>query len=103
MWKYITASTLKREFSSFVFFCWFVYDAYLTGRLPTTQLMPDAALTSWNGWGPYAFGLVTAAFGTDWISKQTTIAGPPMNTETSVKTETTDNSATVTTKSEPTP
>jgi hypothetical protein len=40
-------------------------------------------------------------FGLDWISKQTTIAGPPANTETTIKTEVTDTGATVTTSSEP--
>lgn len=100
MWNYISRSTLKREFASFVFFCWLFFGAYLMWRLPITQFAADAALASWAALAPFMFGLVAAAYGTDWVSKQTNIAGPPSNTETKVTTEMTDTSATVTTSSE---
>jgi hypothetical protein len=103
MWAYISRSTLKREFSSFVFFAWFFWGIYLMHRLPTTQLAPDAALSAWQSMEPYVFTLATMAFGADFVAKQTNIAGPPANTETTVKAEVTDNVATVTTTSEQTP
>jgi hypothetical protein len=103
MWKYISRSTLKREFASSVFFLWLFLGAYLMQRLPTTQLAPDAALSAWMSLEPYMFTLVTAAFGADFVAKQTNFAGPPSNTETTVKTEVTDTGATVTTSSEPKP
>jgi hypothetical protein len=103
MWAYISRSTLKREFSSFVFFCWMFFGAYLMWRLPISQFAPDAALSAWAALTPFMFGLVTAAFGADFVAKQTNIAGPPANTETTVKAEVTDNVATVTTTSEQTP
>lgn len=101
MWNYISRSTLKREFASFVFFCWMFFGAYLLARLPITQFAPDASLAAWSALTPFMFGLVTAAFGADFVAKQTNIAGPPSNTETTVKAEMTDTSATVTTTSEP--
>jgi hypothetical protein len=52
---------------------------------------------------PYVFTLATMAFGADFVAKQTNIAGPPANTETTVKAEVTDNVATLTTTSEQTP
>lgn len=103
MWEYISRSTMKREFASAAFFIWMGWGFYLTGRLPTTQIAPDAALSAWIQLTPYMFALVMAVFTQDWISKQTTIAGPPMNTETTVKTEVTDTSATTVTSSEPKP
>lgn len=99
---YIVRSTLKREFASFVFFCWMFFGAYLMWRLPITQFSPDAALGAWAALTPFMFGLVMAAFGSDWASKQTNLLGPPSNTETTVKTELTDTTATVTTSSEQT-
>lgn len=99
--QYISNSTLKREFASFVFLCWMAFGAYLMWRLPITQFAPDAALAAWAALAPFMFGLVAGAFTQDWISKQTNIAGPPANTETTVKTELTDTTATVTTTSEP--
>jgi hypothetical protein len=99
--RYLTSSTLKREFASFVFLVWLGLSCYLTIRLPITQLAPDASLAAWLTLAPYMFALVTAAFGADWVAKQTNIAGPPANTATTVTAEVTDNSATVTTSSEP--
>lgn len=69
-------------------------------RLPASMITPDAALSQWQQLTPYMFALVTAAFGADWVTKETSIAGPPANTETTVKTEVTDNSATQTVKAE---
>jgi len=102
MWAYISRSTLKREFASAVFFVWLFLGIYLMHRLPTSQLAPDAALSAWMSLEPYMFTLVTAAYGADFVAKQTNIAGPPANTETTVKTEVTDTAAIVTTTSEPT-
>lgn len=86
-WEYVSRSTMKREIASAAFFAWLGFGAFLMLRTPVTQIAPDAALSTWNGLATFMFGLVVGAFGTDWISKQTTIAGPPMNTE--IKTETT--------------
>lgn len=97
---YISRQTLKREFASFVFFCWMFFGAYLMWRLPITQFAPDAALAAWAALAPFMFALVAAAFGADWASKQTNLAGPPSNTATTVKTELTDTSETTTTTSE---
>lgn len=86
-WEYVSRSTMKREIASVAFFGWLIILAILSFRLPTTQIVPDAALSTWSNMATFFFGLIVGAFGTDWISKQTTIAGPPMNTE--IKTETT--------------
>jgi hypothetical protein len=102
-WEYVTRSTLKREFASFVMGWWMALGTYLIFRSPITQLAQDAGMQAWSALSIPVFGLAAAAFGTDWISKQTTIAGPPSNTETTVKTEVTDTTATVTTSSEEKP
>jgi hypothetical protein len=101
LWEYITRSTLKREFASLVMGWWMGLGTYLMVRVPVAQMAQDAALQAWGALSLPVFGLAAAAFGTDWISKQTTIAGPPANTETTVKTELTDTTATFTTSSEP--
>jgi hypothetical protein len=101
VWKYISNSTLKREVATAVLLWWLVLGTYLLCRVPITQQVADAALISWLGLAPFVTGLVTLAFGTDWISKQTNIAGPPVNTTTQVKTEVSDNAATTTVTSEP--
>lgn len=103
LWGYVSRSTLKREFASLAFFLWLGYGFYLMRRAPVTQLAPDAGLSAWTSLTPYMFALVTAVFTQDWISKQTNIAGPPMNTETTVKTEVSNKQATVTTTSEAKP
>lgn len=103
LWGYITRSTMKREFASFSFFTWIAYFVRLCERTPTTQFTPDAALVAWAALGPFQFALVMAAFGTDWVSKQTTIAGPPMNTEIKTTTEIDEGKATSTTSSETKP
>lgn len=95
MWEYISRSTLKREFASLAFFLWMGWGCYLMQRTPITQIAPDAALSAWGSLTPYMFALVTAVFTQDWISKQTTIAGPPLGTE--IKTEMTVTDTTSTT------
>ena len=96
-WEYVSRSTLKREIATGFLVWWIVIGTHLLWRVPTTQQVPDAALTTWAGLGVIVVGFATAAFGTDWISKQTTIAGPPMNTEIKTETTVTDNTATTTT------
>ena len=102
-WEYVSRSTLKREFASLAFFLWLGYGFRLMERVPASQLAPDAALQIWATLTPFMFTLVMAVFTQDWLSKQTNIAGPPSSTETTVKTEVTDTTATVTTTSEPKP
>ena len=94
--EYISRSTLKREIATVFLFWWMAVGTHLMIRAPVTQLVPDAALVTWSGLGVIVVGFATAAFGTDWISKQTTIAGPPMNTEIKTVTEVTDDKAVVT-------
>lgn len=101
IWEYVSRSTLKREFASLAFFLWMGWGCYLMQRIPVTQIAPDAALSAWMSLTPYMFALVTAVFTQDWISKQTTIAGPPMNTEIKTETTVTDGSATTSTTSLP--
>lgn len=100
---YLTRSTLKREYAIGVTFWWAVTGTILMFRLPITQFAPDAALIAWQGITPYVFSYATLAFGADFVAKQTNYAGPPANTETTVKTEVTDTTAVVTTSSEPKP
>lgn len=102
-WEYISRSTLKREFASLVFGWWAGLGTYLMIRTPVTQMAQDAAMQAWGALSLPVFGLASLAFGADWASKQTNLAGPPMNTETTVKTELTDTSSTMTTSSEPKP
>lgn len=97
LWEYISRSTLKREFATLAFFLWLAYGFYLMQRIPLSQIAPDAGLAAWTSLTPYMFALVTAVFTQDWISKQTTIAGPPMNTEIKTETTVTDDTATTTT------
>jgi hypothetical protein len=101
MWEYISKSTMKREFASLAFFLWMGWGSYLTQRLSITQIAPDAALSAWMSLTPYMFALVMAVFTQDWISKQTTIAGPPMGQE--IKTETTVSEGTATTSTTSSP
>lgn len=96
-WDYVARSTLKREFASLVMGWWAGVGTYLMFRTPVTQLAQDAAMQAWGGLAIPVFALATAAYGSDWISKQTTIAGPPMNTEIKTETTVTDNTATTTT------
>lgn len=100
--EYISRSTLKREFASVAFFAWLGYGFHLMQRTPTSQIAPDAGLSAWASLTPYMFALVTAVFTQDWISKQTTIAGPPINTEIKTETTVTEDTATTTTSAEQT-
>lgn len=101
MWKYITNSTLKREFAVVLTVWWAGIGTWLLIRSPLTSIVPDAAMATWAGLTIPVMTFDAAAFGADWLSKQTNIAGPPANTETTVKAEMTDTTATVTTTSEP--
>lgn len=100
---YISRSTLKREFALMLFFWWAGLGTYLLVRLPVTQQIADASLVAWGALAVPVLTVVTAAFGADFLAKQTNLAGPPLNTETTVKTEITDTSATTTTSSETKP
>lgn len=96
--SYISASTLKREFALFLT-CWLIGMA--------TYLLLTATVTDmqFRILELFAYPILAGAFGVfglDWISKQTNIAGPPANTETTVTADVTDNTTTVTTKSEQT-
>jgi len=94
--RYISASTLKREFALFLTL-WLIGIAtylLLTAAISEMQFRILELFTY-----PILFGAF-GVFGLDWVSKQTTIAGPPSNTETTVKTEVTENASTVTTSSE---
>lgn len=102
-WEYISRSTLKREMAFFLLGWWLSIGTYLLMRSPISQMQPDASLVAWGGLAIPVLGVVTAAFGADWISKQTTIAGPPANTETTVTAKVTDAAAAVTTSTEPKP
>jgi hypothetical protein len=102
-WEYISRSTLKRETAVAVFVWWAGVGTGLMFRISPTQLAQDAALQAWGALAIPVFSFLTLAFGSDWASKQTTLFGPPINTETTVKTEVTDTTATVTTTSEPKP
>jgi hypothetical protein len=96
-WKYVTRSTLKREFATFVMGWWMALGTYLMLRLPITQQIADASLVAWGALTVPVFGLAAAAYGTDWISKQTTIAGPPASADPTVVAETEIKVPTVTT------
>ena len=97
LWEYITRSSLKREFATFVMGWYLGLGTYLMVRMPVTQLAQDAAIQAWGALSIPVFGLGTAAFAADWISKQTTIAGPPLNTLIKTETELTDTTAVTTT------
>ena len=90
--EYITKSTLKREYAMFL-------TLWLLGAA-TYLLIVEATDMQFRILELFAYPILVGAFGVfglDWVSKQTTIAGPPGNSETVVKTEVTDTSATVTT------
>lgn len=95
--SYISASTLKREFAALVFGWWSGLGTYLMIRVPVSQMAQDAALQAWGGLSIPVFALAAAAFGADFVAKQTNLAGPPLGTETTVTTTVTDDTATTTT------
>lgn len=98
--EYVTRSTMKREIAVGLDGWWLGVGTHLLVRVPVTQIQPDAALVAWGSLAPFFIGFTALAFGMDWMSKQTTIAGPPMNTEITTTAEITDDKATVTQSSE---
>lgn len=100
--RYISASTLKREFAGAVMVWYLAVGTWLMARMPVTAVTPDASLQAWSGLQVVVFGMATSAFLADFVAKQTNWGGPPANTETTVKTEVTDTAAIVTTTSEQT-
>jgi hypothetical protein len=101
--KYLTSSTLKREYALVLTIWWMVMETWLLARAPITETVPDAALSTCSSMFVALLTYSAATFGADWISKQTNIAGPPANTQTTVATTVTDNTASVTTTSEEKP
>lgn len=101
--KYLTSSTLKREFAVALVTWWAGLGTYLMVRAPSTQQIADASLVAWGALTIPILTVAAGAFGADWISKQTNIAGPPANTQTTVAATVTDETATVVTKSEQNP
>lgn len=73
MWNYISKSTLKREFASFLTGWLLGMATYLILTAPTWdqayRLLSDFTLP--------VLGFSLAAFGADYLAKQTNIAGPP--------------------------
>lgn len=73
MWKYISRSTLKREAASILMLWLIGMTTYLVFIAPTWEeaykLLEDYRLI--------IPGIFTAAFGADFVAKQTNIAGPP--------------------------
>lgn len=97
-WEYISRSTLKREYALFLTIWLLSAATYLIVIGATDMQFRIIEL--------FAYPILIGAFGVfglDWASKQTNLAGPPMNTETTVKTEVTDTTATTVTSSEPSP
>lgn len=73
MWSYISASTLKREAASVIMFWLLAAATYIMLTADTFeqrfQVLSIFALP--------IMGIFTAAFGADFIAKQTNIGGPP--------------------------
>lgn len=93
---YVSRQTMKREAAS-VCMLWLLSMA--TYLIVTAQTFEQKFMVVSLFTLPIV-ALFGGAFTLDWTSKQTTIAGPPANTETIVKTELTDTTATTTTSSE---
>jgi len=89
MRNYISKSTLKREAASIVMLWYLGIGTWL--MMTSTAAM---AKEMWESLMLLVFALFGGAFGLDWISKQTTIAGPPSLGE-SATTEPTDTGTTV--------
>lgn len=73
MWAYLTKSTLKREFASTIMFWFLVMETIIIVRAPTW----DQAYRAVSDCLPYVMAIATAAFGADFIAKQTNFGGPP--------------------------
>jgi hypothetical protein len=73
MWSYLARSTLKREFASTLMLWLLAMSTYLIIIAPTWdqayRLLGDYVLP--------IMGIATAAFGADFVAKQTNIGGPP--------------------------
>ena len=96
--EYISRSTLKREYAMFL-------TLWLLG-MASYLLLTEITAMQFRVLELFAYPILVGAvgvFGLDWAAKQTNLAGPPVNTETTVKTEITDTSATTTTSSEAKP
>ena len=90
MWDHISKSTLKREAAS-VLMLWYL-------GIGTWLMMTSTAAMAkemWESLMLLVFALFGGAFGLDWISKQTTIAGPPSLGEAATTTQQTDTGTTV--------
>jgi len=96
--RYISQSTLKREAASLIMIWYLGMGSWL--MVTSTAAM---AKEMWESLMLLVFALFGGAFGLDWISKQTTIAGPPSAGEATVTTEQTDTGTNVTATTEPKP
>jgi hypothetical protein len=75
MWSYISRSTLKREAAAVVMLWLISISTYLIIVAETfEQKFQIISLFAWP-----ILGLYAGAFSLDWVSKQTTIAGPTMS------------------------
>jgi len=101
--RYLTRSTLKREYALVLTVWWMVMESYMLFREPLGQQIASAPLSTCTGLFSTIGLLAAGAFGADFVAKQTTIAGPPQNTETTVAATVTDDTATVTTTTEQKP
>ena len=75
MWKYITASTLKREFALFLTL-WLL-------SVATYLILVDATDMQFRILELFAYPILVGAFGVfglDFIAKQTNFGGPPKDT-----------------------
>ena len=72
MWSYISRSTLKREAAAVLMLWLLGMASYL---IVTSE--PTIALQVWMALVLPITGIFGMAFGMDWISKQTNLAGPP--------------------------
>ena len=89
MWDYISKSTLKREAAS-VLMLWYLGIGTWLMATGTAAMAKEM----WESLMLLVFALFGGAFGLDWISKQTTIAGPPSAGE-AANTQQTDMGTTV--------
>lgn len=72
-WEYVSRSTLKREFAAFLTGWLLTMATYLIFTAPSFD-------NQWRVLEAFLWPILGGAFGVfglDWISKQTTIAGPP--------------------------
>ena len=71
--QYISKSTMKREFAFFLMAWYLSVGTFIVYHLPVEQ-----AKSLWENVQLMMFSFAAMAFGMDWISKQTNIAGPPI-------------------------